>query len=112
MKPFCSNRRLSSFSDAWRPAEDGSVFMAGLLPAAAAVMDQPGRRLPVRDGKLRGVEHQCLAHMVGQVPADEAPGAEIENQNQKSKAAFEQGCRRHAGAAAGRKELLRQTNAG
>ena len=75
----------------WRhggAAEHGAIVVAGVLAAAVAVMDQAGRRLPVADGLLQGVEDERLGHVLGQAPADDAARAEIEHQGQIGKGSF------------------------
>src|SRR4051794_33403850 len=49
-------------------AENGSVLLAGVLPAAVAVMDQTGSRLPITDGVAQRIEDATRHGVVRQFP--------------------------------------------
>src|SRR5829696_636916 len=42
----------------FRSAENGVISLAGVLPAAIAVVDQTGGRLPIADGMGQGIEDE------------------------------------------------------
>jgi hypothetical protein len=54
-------------------AEDGSIVVAGVLPAAVAVMNETRRRLAQRDGLLQRVDDERVSHLRVDAPADNAP---------------------------------------
>src|SRR6266566_5571390 len=55
-----------------RSAEDGPIVLAGVLPAAVAVMDQTGGWLPIADRMGQCIQDERFGHLLGQTPADDA----------------------------------------
>ena len=64
--------------------------MAGVLAAAIAVVDQIGRRLSGADRLMQGLENERFAHLLGQVPTDDAAGEQIHEQSQVGEGACPQ----------------------
>src|SRR6186997_2778587 len=50
-------------------AEDGAIFLAGVLATAIAVMDQARGRLPIADRMGQRIEDERIGHLLSQAPA-------------------------------------------
>jgi len=69
-------------------AEDGPIVLAGVLPAAVAVVDETGGRLPIADRMGQRIQDQRFGHLLSEAPAHDAARTQVENQSQISKGRF------------------------
>src|SRR5437868_11529772 len=71
-----------------RSTKDGPILLAGVLPAAIAVMDQTRSWLPTADRMGQGIQDERFGHLFSQAPAHNAARTQVENQSQISKGRF------------------------
>src|SRR3989442_1130201 len=62
-----------------RWAEDGPIVLAGVLPAAVAVMDQTTSRLAIADCMGQGIEDEHVGHLLSEAPAHDAARTQVED---------------------------------